>query len=189
MLTAHQGLDLARLADKQQFAFVDGLSELFCAPKAGNTAPSASPINAGSAVRTTLPLRSQPGTVPGRAPPSVTPTENRGNVTRGQAEPGIANKLHLSGRGPTALDALERDIVSVVQQQKTSMEDGDELLLVVDQPDFLLAATGPSMGIGATEMAEWVTGLQQVSPHADRRTRSKADLSIACARNGNHFGC
>lgn len=61
-----------------------------------------------------------------------------------------------------ALDALERDITSVIQQLKHSEGERDELLLVLDQPDFLLAATGPTMGIDATEMAEWVTGLQQV---------------------------
>jgi elongator complex protein 6 len=78
------------------------------------------------------------------------------------AESGIAKKLHFTGRGLASLDALENDISSVIEQQKSSMEDGDELLLIIDQPDLLLAATGPSMGIGATEMAEWITGLQQV---------------------------
>jgi elongator complex protein 6 len=57
---------------------------------------------------------------------------------------------------------MEKDIISEINRQKSSMTDGDEVLLVIDQPDFLLAATGASMGIGATEMAEWVTGLQQV---------------------------
>lgn len=155
-----QGLDLARLADKQQFAFVDGLSELFSAPQA-NAAPAAS-SNVGSASRTTLPLRSQPGTVPGRGPPPSSPAERAGNAPRSQTELGIAKKLHFSGRGTAALDALERDITSVIQQYESSGEDSDEFLLVLDQPDFLLAATGPTMGIGATEMAEWVTGLQQV---------------------------
>ena len=38
----------------------------------------------------------------------------------------------------------------------------DNILLVIDQPDILLAATGPAMGIGATEMGEWVMGLREV---------------------------
>ncbi|KAJ6133339.1 hypothetical protein N7471_008554 [Penicillium samsonianum] len=156
------GLDLARLADKQQFAFIDGLSELFYAPEATAT-PSISPAGLGSSPRTTLPMRSPPGAVPGRSPqPAVTTaTGARGNVTPKQAEPGIAKKLHFSGRGLASLDALEKDISSVIEQQKSSMEDGDELLLIIDQPDLLLAATGPSMGIGATEMSEWITALQQ----------------------------
>lgn len=58
---------------------------------------------------------------------------------------------------------MEQDIASVIEQQKAQMEEGDELVLILDQPDLLLATTGPSMGIGATEMAEWITGLQQVS--------------------------
>lgn len=109
-------------------------------------------------------MRSPPGAVPGRSPQPAVPTATgaRGNVTPKQAEPGIAKKLHFSGRGLASLDALEKDISSVIEQQKSSMEDGDELLLIIDQPDLLLAATGPSMGIGATEMSEWITALQQV---------------------------
>jgi elongator complex protein 6 len=57
---------------------------------------------------------------------------------------------------------MEKDVISEINRQKSSMTDGDEMLLILDQPDFLLAATGASMGVGATEMAEWVTGLQQV---------------------------
>jgi len=149
---------------------VDGLSELFSAPQAAGAAPSAPP-NAGGSVRTSLPLRSQPGAVPGRGPPLATPTLNNSNATPSQTELGIAKKLRFSGRGVAALDTLERDIASVIQQQKSSMEDGEELLLIIDQPDFLLAATGPVMGIGATEMAEWLSGLQQVGSHAYTWTR------------------
>lgn len=112
-------------------------------------------------------MRPAPGAVPGRSPQPVVPTATgvRGNVMPKQAEPGIAKKLHFSGRGLASLDALEKDILSVIEQQKSSMEDGDELLLIIDQPDLLLAATGPSMGIGATEMSEWITALQQVRPY------------------------
>jgi elongator complex protein 6 len=75
-------------------------------------------------------------------------------------------RLHFSGNGIAALDALEKDVTTVIDQLKAPRpgEDGEEseVLLVVDQPDLLLAATGPSKGIGATEMAEWIMGLQQV---------------------------
>lgn len=53
----------------------------------------------------------------------------------------------------------------MVEQLKTSKggaEDEAEVVLIVDQPDLLLAATGPGRGIGATEMKEWVMGLEQV---------------------------
>ncbi|KAJ5668258.1 uncharacterized protein N7477_006828 [Penicillium maclennaniae] len=138
------GLDLARLADKKQFAFVDGLSELFSAPQTASTMPNVSSVASGP-TRTSLPLRSQPGAVPGRGPPLAASASamNNGDAAHSQTQQGIAKKLHFSGRGIG------------------SMEDGEELLLIVDQPDCLLAATGPVMGIGATEMAEWVSGLQQ----------------------------
>lgn len=119
-------------------------------------------MNTGSAVRTALPIRSHSGAVPGRGPPAAVTAERPGNGSLPQREPGITKKLHLTGHGIAALDAMEKDIISEINRQKTSMTDGDEILLVIDQPDFLLAATGASMGIGATEMAEWVTGLQQV---------------------------
>lgn len=48
--------------------------------------------------------------------------------------------------------------MEVIEQQKASMEENDQLLLIVDQPDFLLASTG----VDSMDMAEWVTGLQQV---------------------------
>ncbi|KAJ5639516.1 uncharacterized protein N7484_007378 [Penicillium longicatenatum] len=154
------GLDLARLSDKKQFAFVDGLSELFCPPQTANVAGSP-PVNAGFPARTTLPLRGPPGDVPGRAPGHAVPAPKIDNVARNPAELGIAKKLHFSGRGTAALDALEKDIISVIEQLKAANDESEELLLIIDQPDFLLAATGASMGIGATEMSEWVMGLQQ----------------------------
>lgn len=71
------------------------------------------------------------------------------------------------------MDALEKDIAAVINDLKSSTsgdeQEEPEVLLVLDQPDLLLAATGPSRGIGATEMGDWVMGLQQVcyeSPQA-----------------------
>ncbi|KAJ5334861.1 hypothetical protein N7452_007264 [Penicillium brevicompactum] len=155
------GLDLARLADKHEFAFVDGLSELFYAPQA-TAAPMSSPGGPAGNPRTTLPMRSAPGAAPGRVPQARAPVANpAGNPVTKQTESGIAKKLHFTGRGLASLDAMEQDIASVIEQQKAQMEEGDELVLILDQPDLLLATTGPSMGIGATEMAEWITGLQQ----------------------------
>lgn len=153
-----QGLDLARLENKQQFAYVDGLSELFNTSKSSANSVPAFP--AGGPARTTLPLRQQPGILPGRTPAPVNPTLGKGNAsTPSSVEPGIFKKLHFSGSGITALDNLERDILAVIEKQKTS---DDDILLIIDQPDFLLASTGPSQAIGATEMMDWVTGLQQV---------------------------
>lgn len=80
-------------------------------------------------------------------------------------------RLHFSGGGNAALDALEKDVISVIDQLKSSSpamnrdheEDGESgIFLIVDQPDLLLAATGPGKGIGATEMNDWMMNLQQV---------------------------
>ncbi|CAL5866464.1 uncharacterized protein PFLUO_LOCUS672 [Penicillium psychrofluorescens] len=186
------GLDLARLADKEQFAFIDGLSDLFYTPQvSSSSASAASPAGRGNSTpRTTLPLRSQPGPLPGRSlqSPAIA-SGGSGLAPRSQTELGVAKKLHFSGRGTAALDALESDIVSVMQQLKPSAEDGDELLLIVDQPDLLLATTGPSLGIGATEMAEWVAGLQQHA-HATILTMA-ADSplihNVSVSRAGGHM--
>lgn len=187
ILIAHQGLDLARLADKQQFAFVDGLSELFNKPSA---VPTTS-MKPGSVVRSPLPLRSHPGAVPGRSPPSAVTGEPSGAETPRQSDSGVAKKLHFTAHGIAALDAIEKDIISEIERQKTSMTDGDEVLLILDQPDFLLAATGANMGIGATEMAEWVTGLQQVRMKIRSQPRYEHELTspLACTRHCPDRGC
>ncbi|KAL4971764.1 hypothetical protein BDW66DRAFT_155326 [Aspergillus desertorum] len=157
------GLDLARLTEKRQFAFVDGLSELFSTPT--TLAPWSAPsqhLGNGATPRTTLPHRTHPGLSSPRQPP---PSDGFSGPPKIAKEPGPVKRLRLSGNGIAALDALEKDVTTVIDQLKvpSSGEDGkeSEVLLVVDQPDLLLAATGPSKGIGATEMAEWVMGLQQ----------------------------
>ncbi|PYH80732.1 hypothetical protein BO82DRAFT_312282 [Aspergillus uvarum CBS 121591] len=193
------GLDLARLTDKRQFAFVDGLSELFPGPRTTPTTtttqatpPSLAPSPRGGLVpqRTILPNRSAPGPIPARGPqpargpaavaapapltPSAPPATSR--------EIGPVKRLHLSGKGPAALDRLEKDIAAVVAHLSgratatAEGEDDSEVLLVLDQPDLLLAATGPGKEIGATEMTEWVMGLQQYV-HATIMTLA-ADLPL-----------
>ncbi|QMW33833.1 hypothetical protein G4B84_009299 [Aspergillus flavus NRRL3357] len=166
------GLDLARLTDKRQFAFVDGLSELFYNPTTATATPRPS-FPGTAAPRTVLPVRSQPSPVPARTPQ---PVPRPGNVSTNPAsrEIGPVKRLHLSGNGTAALDALERDIATVIKQLKAPIPgeaDEPEVLLILDQPDLLLAATGPSKGIGATEMGDWVMGLQQ-NTHATILTLS-----------------
>ena len=156
-------MDLARLTDKRQFAFVDGLSELFYNPTTATTAPQ--PTFPGiAAPRTVLPVRSQPSPISARTPHPV-PRPGNGSTNPASREIGPVKRLHLSGNGTAALDNLERDIVTVIKQLKAPTPgevEEPEVLLIVDQPDLLLAATGPSRGIGATEMGDWVMGLQQV---------------------------
>lgn len=168
-LTGHsQGLDLARLTDKRQFAFVDGLSELFNAPVTTPSHSTSSPFPGAAPSRTVLPVRSQPGPIPVRGPQPVSrppaPAPNS-NATPTSKEIGPVKRLNLLGNGTMALNSLEREIAAVVKQlQMEAAGDGEEseVLLIIDQPDLLLAATGPSRGIGATEMGDWIMGLQQV---------------------------
>ncbi|KAL4997660.1 hypothetical protein BDV10DRAFT_90140 [Aspergillus recurvatus] len=159
------GLDLARLTEKRQFAFVDGLSELFSGPTA--SAPLSAPsqhLGTGATPRTTLPTRPHPGLASLRQPPPAAGFDDPPQIAKAT---GPVKRLHLSGNGIAALDALEKDVTTVIDQLKAPLpgEDGEEpeVLLVLDQPDLLLAATGPSKGIGATEMAEWIMGLQQAA--------------------------
>ena len=116
--------------------------------------------------RTVLPLRSQPVSVPARGPqPAPRPVAAAPNPPASR-EIGPVKRLHLSGNGPAALDALEKDIAAVINGLRNPTpgdgQEDPEILLILDQPDLLLAATGPDKGIGATEMGDWVMGLQQV---------------------------
>jgi elongator complex protein 6 len=92
----------------------------------------------------------------------------RGSLAKVSNGPAPAKRLHFSGRGVTALDDLEKDILAIVEGIRTKKgvnvrSDGEaDVILVIDQPDFLLAATGPDQGIGAAEMIEWVMGMEQV---------------------------
>lgn len=148
---------------------MDGLSELFYTPQAQTAAPVApsapapfAPAGRTIPSRTALPVRGPPGA----AAPTSAAAGGGLNRAVTEAGPGPMKRLHLTGHGTAALDILEKDISDVVNQLKTTAagDDGEEaeVLLIVDQPDLLLAATGLSKGIGATEMGEWVMGLQQV---------------------------
>ncbi|RAK76656.1 uncharacterized protein BO72DRAFT_405380 [Aspergillus fijiensis CBS 313.89] len=201
------GLDLARLTDKRQFAFVDGLSELFAGPRTTptpttppttnqTTPPSLAPLPRGGPVpqRTILPDRSAPSPFPARGPqpargpavaapaPLAPVAPSAPPAAPASREVGPVKRLHLSGKGPAALDRLEKDIAAVVGHlngraaASAEGEDDSEVLLVLDQPDLLLAATGPGKEIGATEMTEWVMGLQQYV-HATVMTLA-ADLPL-----------
>ncbi|KKK16510.1 hypothetical protein ARAM_000423 [Aspergillus rambellii] len=162
------GLDLARLSERRQFAFVDGLSELFCTPPV-TVQPTSQSQFSGATIppRTAFPPRPQPAspaTARSRQPAPPPPGSGRAVPQTAAKETDGPKRLHFSGSGVAALDALEEDIATVIKLLKTPTpgeEEESEVLLVVDQPDLLLAATGPSKGIGGTEMGEWIMGLQQ----------------------------
>lgn len=167
---------MQRFVDGDRLRFVDGLSGLFDSSRQqqpqqqqqqqGNMR---SGITMGSA--RTIPMR---GPASPRAPPASTssttsssPSQAK-NLTPPQQQQ--QKQLHISGQGITALNQLEADIQSVIQSlPKTSTnetgyaeEDGDDeddVLLVLDQPDLILATTP---GIDANDLSDWVMGLQQV---------------------------
>ncbi|KAM5452437.1 hypothetical protein MaudCBS49596_003255 [Microsporum audouinii] len=68
------------------------------------------------------------------------------------------------------MDGVEKVITSAIDDirkeqangDKTEQEGDNGVLLVLDQPDFLLAATGSSMRVGATEMGELIMGLRRL---------------------------
>ncbi|PWY79476.1 hypothetical protein BO94DRAFT_548582 [Aspergillus sclerotioniger CBS 115572] len=185
------GLDLARLTDKHEFAFIDGLSELFSVPSTTSTQAPTHQASLRGAVppRTVLPLRSQPGPVPARGPQPVHRPVAAAPNPPASREIGPVRRLHLSGNGTAALDALEKDISAVINGLRTSTagdgQEDPEILLVLDQPDLLLAATGPGKGVGATEMGDWVMGLQQYA-HATVLTVSADSPLIHNASTSAH---
>jgi len=126
------------------------LSELFDLPGA---APPPAP--AALQIARTLPVRSPQLQIP-QTPTS--PKRSSGDDIK---------RLHVRGHGVTALDSLQKEILTIVEnvraQGRTDRtgHQKTEILLVIDQPDFLLAATGTGQGIGASEMQDWLMGLEQ----------------------------
>ncbi|QSS64105.1 hypothetical protein I7I51_01167, partial [Histoplasma capsulatum] len=111
--TRKMGLDLARLSREGRFAFVDGISEFFLPiqtcpdPVPGSSVSSSSPS----------PVRVPPHAVlPPRGPTSISPP----TVTSQQKNGDIASrKLRWSGTGNGALDALEQEIVSAINDLRS----------------------------------------------------------------------
>ncbi|KAK2757343.1 hypothetical protein FQN54_004857 [Arachnomyces sp. PD_36] len=72
-----------------------------------------------------------------------------------------ANHVKLQWKANEGLNKIEKDIVAAIDQLKTQAADGDdEILLIVDQPDLLLSATGMKDGTGATQMEDLILGLR-----------------------------
>lgn len=161
--------------DGDKFKYVDGLSGLFDMgggqqqqqqqQQPGPIRTSQTGIMAGSG--RPIPMRGPAESVTARGPtlPSQTnlPNVNHSNSTTNNNS-SAQRPLHISGQGIAVLNALERDIISVITSLKKSSnvsedEDGDDILLILDQPDFVLASTP---GIEANDMSEWIMGLQQV---------------------------
>ncbi|EEP75603.1 predicted protein [Uncinocarpus reesii 1704] len=150
------GIDLAKLANERKFAFVDGLTGLFSHEVAH---PTSTPIALHG--RPPAPHASR-FVAAARAPPASRPAP----VHQKSSGP---TTLHWSMAGK--LEAIERDIISAIESLKSHAGEDDrvssteDVLLVIDQPDMLLAATGPEAGIGAVEVKDMIMGLRQLFQH------------------------
>lgn len=89
-------------------------------------------------------------------PPAANVSSRQGN-----AQPATTQWKDNEG-----LNKIENDVVAAINQLKAQDTEAeaadDDILLVIDQPDLLLAATGQGAGIGATQMEDWILGLRSV---------------------------
>uniref|UniRef100_A0A093VHX5 Elongator complex protein 6 n=1 Tax=Talaromyces marneffei PM1 TaxID=1077442 RepID=A0A093VHX5_TALMA len=167
------GLDLQRFVEGNRLRFVDGLSGLFDAPQQQPAPPQgnsrAVPTGGAMGSGRSIPMRGSVGPASIRGPPTISPlatTPSQAKIPTLQQQ---QKQLHLSGQGTTALNQLENDILSVIKSfpnpnatnetgEEEEEDDEDDILLILDQPDLILATTP---GIDANDMSEWVMGLQQ----------------------------
>lgn len=142
---------------------MDGLTGLYSSPPTTQNDDSvpARGINLGggssAGASRTIPGRGPVGRAP-LAPPARAPTNSSTQTASGSNSSSTSKQLHASGQGSVALDGLEKDILSVISSIKPADGD-DDTVLILDQPDLVLAATP---GINAVDMSEWIIGLQQV---------------------------
>jgi hypothetical protein len=157
---------------------VDGLSGLFDTPQQPQppqqqqhqgiirSGPVGGAMGSGRSIPTRGAVSSR-----GRPPPptaSATTTPSQAKIPTPQQK---QKQLQISGQSIAVLNQLESDILSVIKSfpkpnvandtGEEEDEDEDDILLILDQPDLILATTP---GIDANDMSEWVTGLQQVCP-------------------------
>ncbi|EAS35042.3 elongator complex protein 6 [Coccidioides immitis RS] len=146
------GVDLTKLANERKFAFVDGLTELFSSENL-HSAPVPTTLRgrppAAHASRFISTARSHPATHP-------VPVHQKASGP---------TKLHWSKMAN--LEALERGVISAIDNLHGAAGEEDrvpateDVLLVIDQPDMLLAATGPDAGVGALEIKDMIMSLRQ----------------------------
>lgn len=174
------GLDLEGLGRRGKLGFVDGL----CVGVRSGSGYDGESGGAGGggvsgAVGGGLPVRSRPpvpvaaGGVPGRGPPQAAPTSpvTRESMSQGQGQ----------GHGPAAGEKWKRSLPSlaVADVSKTLHAALDELcqknkkvVLVIDQLDFLLAATSDGNGLVSSALKDLLLDLREVShPTSTRADR------------------
>ncbi|KAJ9641491.1 hypothetical protein H2199_005461 [Coniosporium tulheliwenetii] len=173
------GLDLARLAQQNRFAFVDGLSSLFLPPAADQISPKTPTSTPAAPTPSAQPLRQSPlpirpgrsipprsPAVPSRHPAPVAPSDQVQHVSPLAAHP--AN-LPAQPKGfyrltSPYLEHLEQVLspaIAQVAQLPAGKTAPRKVLLILDAPDLLLAAVDPSSGITASSLAVSLLKLRQ----------------------------
>ncbi|OJD33929.1 uncharacterized protein BKCO1_2600040 [Diplodia corticola] len=138
------GLDLARLAQQNRFAFVDGLSNLFLpADAASDAAPS--PVPTAAHPSSPMPVRSG-RTITPRTLPQASPQQPSAAPAATPTAPPPPPTFRLTS--PT-LPHLEA-VVQKARAHLLSTSPARRILLVLDAPDLLLAATATSTPTTAT---------------------------------------
>ncbi|EGE05850.1 hypothetical protein TEQG_04859 [Trichophyton equinum CBS 127.97] len=136
-------------------------------PQAGR-GPKPGPISFSGRANPLL-ARPAPPTPPiSSAPPTAfaTPETSARNDNRQSQNIRMLHWAPSAGNSG-GLDGVEKVITSAIadickgQETPEQISDND-VLLVLDQPDFLLASTGPSMQVGSTEMGELIMGLRRL---------------------------
>ncbi|KAH8703724.1 hypothetical protein BGW36DRAFT_423273 [Talaromyces proteolyticus] len=170
------GLDLQRSAEGGRLKFVDGLSELYGSVASKQVSPTSvrgAGVGSGVGAARPTPLRG-PAAGIARAPlaPPLAQAPSTGSTTSSSGS-STQKQLYISGHGNAALEGLEKDIISLISSIKST--EGDDPLLILDQPDLLLAATP---GINAADISDWVMALQQVCAPYSRKGCLKQELII-----------
>ncbi|EON67705.1 hypothetical protein W97_06848 [Coniosporium apollinis CBS 100218] len=165
------GLDLARLAQQDRFAFVDGLVSLFMPPAAdqiSQQAPTSTPTAPVSSTQLSrpspLPVRSgrsippRSPAVSSRHPAPAAPSDQAQHVSPLAAHPANlpAQPKGLYRLTSPALEHLEQVLsraIAGVAQLPPGKASPRKILLILDAPDLHLAAADPSSGITASSMA------------------------------------
>lgn len=186
-LTPLKGLDLARLAQQNRFAFVDGLFNLFLPSDADSAAPPATPSPTSP-----LPVRGARTITPRTPPPQPhlsTTTPRPAPAAHAPATPAPTFSL----TAPT-LSALEAAIHKA-QAHLTAASPKRHLLLVLDAPDFLLAAAEDAIGPAALASAllslrasvhATVLSLSADTPLVASAVDAIAQDAAAAAAGGHH---
>lgn len=150
------GLDLARLAQQRRFAFVDGLTHLFMPPV--ESPPSASPAMPQQQQTTPphtspLPLRApraippRAPLVPGRqpAPGTLTPAASRPTAAATTTTPTPSppqSQFKLTSPSLHHTETVIQQAIAHVTAPSPGKSSPKKVLLVLDNPDLLLAAAG-----------------------------------------------